>query len=353
MAETDKKAKEEEKKPRRRVKKARGHAAHHGGAWKVAYADFVTAMMALFLVLWLVSQADTKLKQSIASYFRSPGVFDTQAGGILSGEKKVSKAPEALDGNQNEQSLISVGENLKKKFDTRPEFAKVKDQVKIEVDDEGLRIQLLDQADRISFPVGNAELTDEAKAVLAEIAAGICALPNYIKIGGHTDSRVFPSENGYTNWELSADRANAARRALQNACVKPEQIQRIIGYADTDPINPNDRFAPANRRISITVMRLENPNQTTEIDPNAKTEIKPAIVISERKNDKKSDAKTADNAKTDLKNGETGKSKTAAEQPKVSPESETLKTKLAQEGKVSIGEPDQLPPAPKSREPKP
>lgn len=273
--------KEEPPKPRRRVKKARGHGGHHGGAWKVAYADFVTAMMALFLVLWLVSQADTKLKQAIAAYFRSPGVFDTMQGGILSGNKKISKEPERLDSVENEQALIGVAEALQKQFETRPEFSRYKDQVKIEVTDEGLRIQLLDKADRVSFASGSAELGPEAQAVLAEIAQGICALPNKINIGGHTDSRVFPSNNGYTNWELSTDRANVARRTLEANCVKPDQIRRVIGFADTELLVPDDPYSPANRRISITVLRLtENPSdpkkdrELSVPDPKAKSEDK-------------------------------------------------------------------------------
>src|SRR5438046_2797218 len=132
------------KLPRRRIKKTRKHGGHHGGAWKVAYADFVTAMMALFLVLWLVSQADVKLKQAIAAYFRSPGVFDTMQGGILSQAKKVSKEPAALTSKDDDQTLFGVAEALQKQFATRPEFSKYKDQVKIDVSDEGLRIQLLD-----------------------------------------------------------------------------------------------------------------------------------------------------------------------------------------------------------------
>src|SRR3954467_14038461 len=111
---------EPEKRPRRRVKKVEGHGGHHGGAWKVAYADFVTAMMALFLVLWLVSQADTKLKQAIAAYFRSPGVFDTMKGGILSQAKKVSKEPGSQTSKDDEQALFGVAEALQKQFNTRP-----------------------------------------------------------------------------------------------------------------------------------------------------------------------------------------------------------------------------------------
>jgi chemotaxis protein MotB len=247
---------EPEKKPRRRVKKMKGHAGHHGGAWKVAYADFVTAMMALFLVLWLVSQADTKVKQAIASYFRSPGVFDSQAGGIINGPKKVSKEPSDLTSKDEEQALFGMATMLKKKFSTTPEFGKYKDQIRIEMTEQGVRIEILDSAERVSFDSGRAELTPGARGILAEIAKAICQLPNPLLIGGHTDRHLFPPDSTYTNWELSADRANAARRALEQGCVKPEQIKRIVGYADTELLVPNDPFATANRRISITVMRI-------------------------------------------------------------------------------------------------
>jgi chemotaxis protein MotB len=248
--------KEPEKKPRRRIKKVKAHDGHHGGAWKVAYADFVTAMMALFLVLWLVSQADIKLKQAIANYFRSPGVFDTLTGGILTGPRKVSKAPTSLESKDEEQALFSAATLLRKEFETRPEFSKYKDQIKIEITEEGLRIQILDKAERVSFSSGSAQLTPDARAILAEIARAICGLPNPIVVGGHTDRHHFPPGSTYTNWELSADRANAARRELEANCVRPEQIRRIVGYADTQPLVPEDPYAAANRRISITVLRL-------------------------------------------------------------------------------------------------
>lgn len=247
-----------QKKPRRRVKKVKGHGGHHGGAWKVAYADFVTAMMALFLVLWLVSQADTKIKQAIAQYFRSPGVFDHQAGGVINGPKKVSKEPSDLTSKEEEQALFGISSMLKKKF-AQPEFSKYKDQIKINLDDQGLQIQILDKAERVSFDSGSAALTPGAKAVLNEIATAICQMPNPILIGGHTDRHLFPEGSQYTNWELSADRANAARRTLQAGCVKPEQIQRIVGYADTQLLVPEDPYAQANRRISITLLRIAPP----------------------------------------------------------------------------------------------
>lgn len=312
--------KEEPKKPRRRVKKVKGHGGHHGGAWKVAYADFVTAMMALFLVLWLVSQADVKLKQAIAAYFRSPGVFDTMKGGILSQAEKVSKEPSALTSKDDEQALFSVAQALQEQFATRPEFERYKDQVQIAVTEEGLKIQLIDKADRVSFPSGSADLTPEAKTILTEIAVGICSLPNKINIGGHTDSRVFTAENGYTNWELSTDRANAARRVLEAGCVKPDQIRRIVGFADTDPLVPNDPYSHANRRISITVLRLAQP----------------------------ASEKPAESGNAEPESGE----KPSAKAPDGTKPAETDETKLARkelesDGAVTVGEADLVPNKPK------
>jgi chemotaxis protein MotB len=339
---------QEQPKPRRRPKKAKGHGGHHGGAWKVAYADFVTAMMALFLVLWLVSQADTKLKESIANYFRSPGVFDTTNGGILSQAKKVSKEPSALTSKDDEQTLFSVAQTLQKKFQTRPEFTKYKDQVRIDVTDEGLRIQLIDKAERVSFPSGSAELTGEARTILEEISEDICSLPNKINIGGHTDSHVFPSEKGYTNWELSADRANAARRVLESICVKPEQIHRIIGYADTEPLIPDDPFAQANRRISITVLRINQVKNGGEKAENG--DLKPSVVeetpTTSIKNSSDLPKKTSDKVKeisgeveSDLTNDNL-------------PEKEKIRQKLLKEGVVNVGEPDEIPDKPTTKQPK-
>jgi chemotaxis protein MotB len=264
---------EPQKKPRRRVKKIKGHGGgHHGGSWKVAYADFVTALMALFLVLWLVSQADMKVKQAIASYFRSPGVFDTQAGGVLAGPKKASKEPTELTSKEEEQALFGMATMLKKKFSTAPEFGKVKEQIRIEMTEQGVRIQILDNADRVSFDSGRADLTPGAIAILAEIAKAVCQLPNPLLIGGHTDRQLFPTGSSYTNWELSADRANAARRALEQGCVEPTQIKRIVGYADTELMIPEDPYATANRRISIIVMKTSGTETAGTGKEEGKTE---------------------------------------------------------------------------------
>lgn len=320
---------------RRRVKKSKGHGAHHGGAWKVAYADFVTAMMALFLVLWLVSQADTKLKESIANYFRSPGVFETMDGGILSQAKKVSKEPTSLTSKDDEQTLFAVSQTLQKKFQTRPEFSKYKDQVQVDITEEGLRIQLIDKADQVSFPSGSSELTASAREILEEIAVDICALPNKINIGGHTDRHVFPSEKGYTNWELSADRANAARRLLESVCVKPSQIHRIIGYADTEPLFPDDPFAQGNRRISITVLRLNVPDPE---DGSAPDDVKPDVAPNDIGKDRTKPAeKTAKAVKP-----ETAAQSNEADDQRTT-EKEKIRKKLKEDGAVKIGEPDEIP----------
>ena len=221
--------------------------------------------------------------------------------------------------------------------------------------DEGLKIELIDKADKVSFQSGSADLTEEAKAILNEIANGLCELPNKINIGGHTDSRVFPSDNGYTNWELSADRANAARRVLESVCVRPSQINRIVGYADTEPLVPEDRYSPANRRISILVLRMvkeadgENPpaeNKTgdnssvpnkPEIKPEKTSEVKPKVTKKPEESSptKKDEEKPKDSSE---------KGKSDSETPS---EKQTIKNKLQKEGAVTVGEPDEVPNKPK------
>ena len=250
----------EVKKPKRKIVKKAGHGGHHGGAWKVAYADFVTAMMALFLVLWLVSQGDQKLKEQIANYFRSPGVFNTTQGGILGGAQNPNKEINSNSIRNDRESLKDAAAQLKEKFSKLSEFAPYNDQVKVEITNEGLIIQIIDKAERVSFESGSAQLTPMASKILTEVAKTICNLPNPIQIGGHTDSHPYPSKL-YTNWELSADRANSARRQLEVSCVEPTKIRKIVGYADTKPLIAEDPYAPSNRRISIMLL-WQTPNNT-------------------------------------------------------------------------------------------
>ena len=343
----------EEKKDERPIiiKKVKKVAAgHHGGAWKVAYADFVTAMMALFLVLWLVSQADTKLKEAIASYFRSPGVFDTMKGGILGGPTKVSKEPSQLSSKEEEQALYSTAQMLEQSFQRKPEFSKYKEQIKVQVTEEGLRIEILDKAGQVSFPSGSAEMTAEARAILQEIGNAICQLPNPLLIGGHTDHRPFTGNANYTNWELSTDRANAARRALEETCVDPSQIRRIVGYSDTDPLLPEDLYAAANRRISILALRI---NQVVKSDQ----PLTDSGVATPQKGTGKNEKATGPKDSPEKTEVPPAKSPTGKSEPepvandektRLREELKRQKERLTTEGSVSVGTADK-PPAKASR----
>ncbi len=324
----------EEKKPRRRIKKVAGHGGHHGGAWKVAYADFVTAMMALFLVLWLLSQADTKLKESIANYFRSPGAFNTVRGGVLPGARTVSKGKQtSFDETDEEQSFLAAAMSLKNKFSSKPEFSNIRDQVRVEVTGEGLRVQIVDKADKVSFASGSAELTPMTQAILNEIARTIGDLPNPIYIGGHTDKRPFARGSNYTNWELSADRANAARRALEAGGINPRQIRRVVGYADTEPLISNDAYAAANRRISIILLRT-----ATTDGPDAKDDKKKAAT--EGKDHKPESAAPDEPPVTD--GGAAGAKSADKSGAESSPKSKA-RARLKTEGAITVGEPDEIP----------
>ncbi len=309
-----------EKKPRPRIKKVKGHGGHHGGAWKVAYADFVTAMMALFLVLWLVSQADTKLKASIANYFRSPGAFDTVSGGVLSGQEKVSKEPNKNSANLEEQLLTDIATFLRQQFMNRPEFSELKDQIKVTVTAEGLEIEIIDKDESVSFASGSAELTPEAKSILDVIAKSIKDLPNPIKIAGHTDRKNYPEGSTYTNWELSTDRANAARRQLESAGLDHVKIDSVNGYADSRLADPENPYAAKNRRITIVVARTAA--ESAEDAADAARAPKPAFV--------------------DEAAPKAPASKTA--RPPATDEEKLAKHKLETEGAVDVGAPDEPPP---------
>lgn len=336
--------KDEEKRPII-IKKVKKGGGHHGGAWKVAYADFVTAMMALFLVLWLVSQADMKLKAAIANYFRSPGVFDRMKGGIITGPTKISKEPSEMTSKDEEQALISVSQTLQKIFRSKPQFSKYKDQIKVEVTEEGLKIQLIDKAELVSFPSGSAEMSAEAKEIFTEIGKGICELPNPILIGGHTDKVLFPEGSTYTNWELSADRANAARRTLETACVKPEQIRKIVGYADTEPLIPEDPSAAANRRISITVLRIVASGKEGKGNSGSLNDVKKKLKELESKNSNEEEEGVKDSKGVEPQNTKNSQQGTN--------EFRQQKQKLTTEGSTTVGESDRIPDnVKKTREPK-
>ncbi len=225
----------------------------------MAYADFVTAMMALFLVLWLVTQGDQKLKENLANYFRSPGVFQTTNGGIFDGSNKALSSPVSLTHSEpaSQAALYDTAVILKKQLGAGGKLKSFHDQVKVDMVKQGLRIQILDKAEQSSFESGSATLNPTTRHLLDEIAMVICKLPHKIQIGGHTDAYTYPTSH-FTNWELSADRANAARRELEAACIDPKRIHRIVGYADTELLDPEHPYAPSNRRISIILLGNEN-----------------------------------------------------------------------------------------------
>ena len=282
----------------KKVKKGGGHG-HHGGAWKVAYADFVTAMMAFFIVMWILASSKD-IKKEVSSYFQEPGAFSFITGkrtspikidilpkkpgegegkGTGEGEgkgkfevsfnksqedtiaKKVSeelKKQAVRDSAKAAENIKKMGEELKNQFKnelkTNPNFKEILSSVNIEITNEGLRIELLETKESLFFQVGSAKLRPEAYTVLKQLGEKIRNFPNPVEIEGHTDSRKYGGPN-YTNWELSNDRANSARRVLQKYLWE-KQIQRVSGFADSKLRFPNNPFDGANRRISILIKQL-------------------------------------------------------------------------------------------------
>ena len=244
-------------------KKKSGHGGHHGGAWKVAYADFVTAMMAFFLVMWLVGQSPD-VKKSIAGYFREPGVFDYENGrGMMpSGTPGVepgrapSEMPSEADAKallREEELLKQAAEHVRRKLAEMPNLTELRDQIELKITSEGLRIELVEQPGSSFFDSGSAALLGESEGILTVIAKELSQLQNEVVVEGHTDSRGYSTGGAYGNWELSADRANAARRVMARAGLNAGQVRGVRGFADTQLRTPDDPFDPRNRRVSIVV----------------------------------------------------------------------------------------------------
>jgi chemotaxis protein MotB len=241
------------------VKKNKHHGGHHGGAWKVAYADFVTAMMAFFLVMWLVNQSKP-VKAAIGGYFRDPGVFETGTGGrgVLPGGTAAveeSATPVESDAAAERRVLESAVTRIKERLEQVPELKTLNKQVEFTVTPDGLRIDLL-EADRSSFfGSGSAVMRDETERILAVIARELGKLSETVVVEGHTDSRPYASSDKYSNWELSTDRANAARRVMERGGLKLDQVLGVRGLADRELKTPAEPFASRNRRVSILVTR--------------------------------------------------------------------------------------------------
>ncbi|MCC6919725.1 MAG: flagellar motor protein MotB [Alphaproteobacteria bacterium] len=292
----------------KKIKKSGGHG-HHGGAWKVAYADFVTAMMAFFLLMWLINTTSPEQKRGIADYFAPASVSRSTSGsgGILEGtsfgenggksggavavvvkmtpdqpKSKTEEAPEEKaepttemrpsseeieqqqESQAEQQDFQQAAESLRQSMQDMPELMELSKQILIDITPEGLRLQLVDQEGRPMFAPGSAEPTDRVKKLLVQVAKLALKLPNRLTISGHTDAGQFTGPNGYTNWELSADRANASRKILMANGVPADRIYEVSGKAGSEPLFPEDPYASANRRITIVLLREAPP-----LPPNA------------------------------------------------------------------------------------
>jgi chemotaxis protein MotB len=292
----------------KRVKKV-AHAGHHGGAWKVAYADFVTAMMAFFLLLWLLNATTEEQKAGISNYFAPESVSYSRsgAGGLLGGrtatKKGANKSPSSPTGivvplprkktkndkegvgkspntgkgagksphpakgdgpaKEEEKKLRKAADELRKAIEKSPELKGLTRNLLIETTPQGLRIQLVDRNNVAMFPLGSANLKPHTKKLLKKVAELAAKLDNKIAIEGHTDATPYADGSGYSNWELSADRANSTRRLLQTLGIGNRRVVQVIGKASREPLikeNPRD---PRNRRISITLLRKHKPARAT------------------------------------------------------------------------------------------
>ena len=255
----------------KKVNKRGGHGGHHGGAWKVAYADFVTAMMALFIVLWIVANNVT-VRASVADYFRDPGAMHKTSSGVMNGVNSMKPfsdaqpTPPVVPPNQPPQPTGTAsppqqaemekfrqeGDRLMQMIAAIPDLIKFKDQIEIKITKDGLRIELIEQAEGLFFDIGSARLKPDAMQLLRLIASRIGTFPNDVVIEGHTDSRPY-TRSGYNNWDLSTDRANSARRVIEEGGIRERQITSVNGYADRRLKNPDKPLDYANRRVTILV----------------------------------------------------------------------------------------------------
>lgn len=264
------------------VRRAKGHEeGHHGGAWKIAYADFVTAMMAFFLLMWLMGTLSKAQREGVSDYFKTPlkvalkgGDGMGQSDSILDGggnditqtkglEKKADlqnpvldlKAAKAEEQRQEQARLKDLKKQVETAIDANPKLAQFKKQIALDMTQEGLRIQIMDQNQRAMFAAGSARLAPYTGEILHEIGRVLNNVPNRVSISGHTDATPYNGgATGYSNWELSADRGNAARRELIDGGMGEDRILRVVGLASAVPFDRNDPTDPVNRRISIIVL---------------------------------------------------------------------------------------------------
>jgi len=240
------------------VKRKAEHAAHHGGAWKVAYADFVTALMALFIVLWLMNTSKP-VQEAIAGYFKDPAGTGTLTGTTQIPSKEVSK-----------ENMEKVKAELEKAIRQMNNFDKLKNHIELTVTAEGLRIELLESQKGTFFESGDTEPNSNGRELLMTIAEELGKISNEISIEGHTDSEPYSGRANYSNWELSTDRANASRRLMQLHGLRSDQVAQVRGFADQDPRNTKDPSDPSNRRITLIVKYLDQQNMPDDGSGNTK-----------------------------------------------------------------------------------
>lgn len=274
----------------KKVKKG-GHA-HHGGAWKLAYADFVTAMMAFFLLMWLLGTTTEPERKGIAEYFQDPFKTSSEEKGADVGDRtsiveaggsditsqdqgqvdkgmtpeKKEITPEEIEQKAEEiekEKLEHLKEKIQEKIDSTPELNEFKDQIKLEITSEGLRILIVDAQNRPMYKLASAETEPQIKLILKALAPVINELPNRVSLNGHTDARPFPpNQKKYTNWELSSDRANAARYELTQGGLAEQKVLRVIGLSSSVPYSAaTEPLDPINRRISIIVMNKKTEQE--------------------------------------------------------------------------------------------
>ncbi len=233
-------------------KKKGGHGGHHGGAWKVAYADFVTAMMALFIVLWLMNSSKP-VAEAVGGYFRDPNGIALKKGSAVDGAGYAA--------GQKKEDLAKLKEKLMSALEQLPSFEKIKNQVSMTVTPEGLRIELLEDPQGTFFENGKAQPTPQLQNLLKVLSSEAGKEPNPISIEGHTDSKPFSDSQVYGNWELSTDRANTARRLMESNGLRPGQVVQVRGYADRNLRNPLKPEDASNRRITVIIQYLHGPDQ--------------------------------------------------------------------------------------------
>jgi len=231
------------------IKKKAAHGGHHGGAWKVAYADFVTAMMALFIVLWLLNMSKP-VREAIAGYFKDPAGTANLLGTSVEGKGEAVAKPK--------DDMGKLKQEIEKLIKQMPNFDKLKDQIEITVTSEGLRIELLESAKGTFFDLGAPNLNDNGKTLLDLLSGELGKLPNKVSIEGHTDSKPFSGNRHYGNWELSTDRANSARRLMQEKGLRLNQVAQVRGFADQLLRKPAEPSDPSNRRISLIVQYVDD-----------------------------------------------------------------------------------------------